>query len=70
MEGAGTESPWQLEVPVGGKTLLQVEEHHFSFISMGQHAEHGNPHHALSSGIPRGDEKRYSRLVVKTFIPV
>lgn len=52
------------------ETLLQVKKHNFPFISVGQHAEHGDPHHALSNGIPRGDKKRYSRLVFKTFIPV
>lgn len=51
------------------RPFFQVEEHHVSFVSVGQHIEHGDPHHALDNGIPRGDEERHSRLVVKTLIP-
>lgn len=69
-------SAWKQKVPgtwsylLVVETLFQVDKHHFSFISVGQHTEHGDPHLALGHGILRGDKKRYSRLVCKTFIPV
>lgn len=46
-----------------------MEEHHISFISVGQYVDRGDPHHALGNGVSRGDEERHSRLVVKTLIP-
>lgn len=68
-KGQGQKGPGTWRCLLVVETLIQVDKHHFSFISVGQLAKQGDPHHALGNGVPRGDDKRYSRLLASPLFP-